>query len=80
MDKATKVFPGVGEVGIDTEASPGNGSYYVKLYDGSYDACGFDTEEEALQELDYLMNMDTVDDDFPMSLEYDDDAFEGEYL
>ena len=43
-----------GEVGIDTEASPGNGAYYVKLYDGSYDAVGFDTVEEAWAELEFV--------------------------
>ena len=43
-----------GEVGIDTEASPGNGAYYVKLYDGSYDAVGFDTLEEAWAELEFV--------------------------
>lgn len=43
-----------GEVGIDTEASPGNGAYYVKLYDGSYDALGFETLEEAWAELEFL--------------------------
>jgi hypothetical protein len=41
----------IGEIGIDAEASPGNGAYYVKLYDGSYDAVGFDTAAEALAEL-----------------------------
>jgi hypothetical protein len=41
----------IGEIGIDAEASEGNGSYYVKLYDGSYDAVGFDTAAEALAEL-----------------------------
>ena len=41
----------IGEIGIDAEASEGNGPYYVKLYDGSYDAVGFDTAEEALEEL-----------------------------
>jgi hypothetical protein len=46
----------VGEIGIDAEASPGNGQYYVKLYDGSYDASGFDTAEEALEELKYAMS------------------------
>lgn len=80
MDKMTKQIEGFGEVGIDTEASPGNGQYYVKLYDGSYDACGFDTEEEAIAELDDLLAQTSVDDDFPMSLEYDDEPFEGEYL
>jgi hypothetical protein len=38
-------------VGVDSEASPGNGSYYVKVYDGSYDSLGFDTEDEAYAEL-----------------------------
>lgn len=45
-----------GEIGIDSEASPGNGEYYVKLYDGSYDVCGYDTEEEAWEDLIYLGN------------------------
>jgi hypothetical protein len=45
-----------GEIGIDTEASPGNGEYYVKLYDGSYDVCGYDTEAEAWEDLIYLGN------------------------
>jgi hypothetical protein len=41
----------IGEIGIDAEASEGNGPYYVKLYDGSYDAVGYDSAEEALAEL-----------------------------
>jgi hypothetical protein len=45
----------IGEIGIDAEASEGNGAYYVKLYDGSYDAVGFDTAEEALAELKYAI-------------------------
>jgi hypothetical protein len=49
MIKATSY----GEVGIDTEASSGNGQYYAKMYDGSYDAVGFDTLEEAWAELEY---------------------------
>ena len=61
MDKAIKVVEGVGEVGIDTEASLGNGQYYVKLYDGSYDAAGFESEEEALAELDYLLGQEDYD-------------------
>ena len=80
MDKALKTFPGIGEVGIDTEASAGNGCFYAKLYDGSYDAVGFDSVEEAEAELDYILNKDSIDDSFPLSLEYDDDIFEGEYL
>ena len=43
-----------GEVGIDTEASPGLGAYYVRLYNGSYDASGFDTVEEAWAELEFV--------------------------
>jgi len=43
-----------GEVGIDTKASPGNGKFYVKLYDGSYDAVGFDSFEEAWAELEFV--------------------------
>lgn len=54
MDKAIKVIQGVGEVGIDTEASPGNGPYYVKHYATGYDVCGFDSVEEALMELEFV--------------------------
>ena len=53
MDKMIRATA-YGEVGIDTEASPGNGAYYVKLYDGSYDAVGFDTVEEAWAELEFV--------------------------
>jgi hypothetical protein len=55
MDRVLKVVEGVGEVGIDTLASPGNGQYYVKLYDGSYDACGFETQELAELELKFIV-------------------------
>jgi hypothetical protein len=54
MDKAIKVIKGVGEVGIDTNASPGNGPYYVKHYATGYDVCGFDSVEEALMELEFV--------------------------
>ena len=43
-----------GEVGIDTEASPGNGQYYAKTYDGELDSVGFDTLEESWAELEYV--------------------------
>lgn len=43
-----------GEVGIDTEASYGNGKFYAKTYDGSYDAVGFDTIEAAWAELEFV--------------------------
>jgi hypothetical protein len=43
-----------GEIGIDTEASPGNGQFYAKTYDGELDSCGYDTAEEAWAELEYV--------------------------
>lgn len=56
MDKVIKVFPGVGEIGLDTEASPGNGPYYLMLYDGSVDECGFESVEDAEYELEYILD------------------------
>ena len=53
ITRVIQYFSEVGEAGFDREASQGNGSYYVKLYDGSYDATGFDTLAEAIAELDY---------------------------
>ena len=53
ITRVIKYFTAYGEVGFDREASPGNGSYYVVLYDGSYDATGFDTLAEAMEELRY---------------------------
>jgi hypothetical protein len=50
MIKATSY----GEIGIDTEASPGNGQFYAKTYDGELDSCGYDTAEEAWAELEYV--------------------------
>ena len=54
MDIVKQKIEGVGEVGIDTEASPGNGRWYVKHYSTGYDVCGFDSLEEALTELEYV--------------------------
>ena len=54
MDKAIYKIEGVGEYGLDLDHSPGVGGYYVKLYDGSYDASGFESEKEAREELDFL--------------------------
>ena len=53
-DKVLKVIPGVGEVGIDTNASPGNGPYYVKSYIIDYDVCGFDSLADAVMELEFV--------------------------
>jgi len=57
MDKMIGMIEGVGEYGLDLEASEGNGSYYVKLYDGSFDACGYDSEREAREELEYAASI-----------------------
>lgn len=54
MDQVMKVIKGVGEVGIDIEASPGNGRWYVKHYASGYDVSGFDSEQEALDELEFV--------------------------
>jgi hypothetical protein len=54
MDEPVFVLDGIGEYGFDPLASPGNGPYYVKLYDGSYDASGFDSLAEARAELAFL--------------------------
>lgn len=53
MDKVIKSTT-YGEVGIDTEASPGNGQFYARTYDGQMDECGFDTVEEAWAELEFV--------------------------
>jgi hypothetical protein len=45
----------VGEIGIDPEASPGNGKYYVKHYASGHDTVGFDSAEEALEELRHIV-------------------------
>jgi hypothetical protein len=53
ITRVIQYFNDSGEAGFDREASPGNGSYYVMLYDGTYDATGFDTLAEAMAELAY---------------------------
>jgi hypothetical protein len=53
MDKMIRATA-YGEVGIDTEASPGNGQFYAKTYDGELDAVGYDTVEEAWAELELV--------------------------
>lgn len=50
-DKVLRVLEGVGEVGLDPEASPGNGKYYVKTWDGGFDIVGYSTLEEAWEVL-----------------------------
>ena len=54
MDQMIYQIEGVGEYGLDPDHSPGQGGYYVKLYDGTYDASGFESELEAREELEWL--------------------------
>lgn len=75
MDLVKHIIEGVGEVGIDTEASPGNGNWYVLHYATEFNVVGFDSKEEAIEELLYVeANQDSeeFDDSFPLSLEYDE--------
>lgn len=62
MDQAMYVIEGVGEAGVDTEASPGNGRFYAKLYDGSHDTCGYDSIEEAVEELKHYAGWPHADE------------------
>jgi len=57
MDKAMRTVPGVVEAGIDTTLSHTNACFYVKLYDGSYDVAGFESIEEAYDELLYAVEL-----------------------
>jgi hypothetical protein len=58
-DQVKKVFKkngkSVGEVGIDPEASPGNGQWYMKCYAYNIDNSGYDSYEEAVEELKYCL-------------------------
>ena len=47
MDYILRKFGDVGEIGLDSEIDTEFGRFYVKLYDGTFDACGYDTEAEA---------------------------------
>ena len=61
MDFIVRIVEGVGEVGIDTEASPGNGRFYAKHYASDYSAVGFDTEEDALMELEWVNDLTVIE-------------------
>jgi hypothetical protein len=66
-DQVKKVFKKngqpVGEVGIDTEASPGNGQWYMKCYAYDIDNSGYDSYEEALEELKYCLEQGVAEGD-----------------
>jgi hypothetical protein len=52
-------IPGFGEAGMDLDNSPGVGDFYVKLYDESWDTSGYDTIEDAIEELKELAERKT---------------------
>ena len=63
MDGVIAIFTDLGEVGIDKyEIGMGNGPYYVKLYDGSFDSIGYDTLQEALEEMAHIWSMRNMED------------------
>jgi hypothetical protein len=61
MDFIIKIIEGVGEVGIDTEASLGNGKFYIKHYPSGYNTVGFDNEKDALMELEWVNDLTVVE-------------------
>ena len=57
MDYVLRKFGDVGEIGLDSEIDTEFGRFYVKLYDGTFDTCGYDTEEEAQDEMLYILSL-----------------------
>jgi hypothetical protein len=51
----------VGEIGIDSESSPGVGQWYMKCYSLGIDNSGYDSREEALAELKYCLKQDVTE-------------------
>jgi hypothetical protein len=58
-DQQRKIFKKngqpVGEVGIDRESSPGGGQWYMKCYAHNIDNAGYDSYEEAVEELKHCL-------------------------
>jgi hypothetical protein len=58
-DQQRKVFKKngkpIGEVGIDRESSPGVGQWYIKHYASGTDQVGYDSYEEAVEELKHYL-------------------------
>ena len=52
MDVPMKIIEGIGEAGWDTTYMPEH-KYYVKLYNWMFDGSGYDTLDEAIEELEY---------------------------
>ena len=55
-ERILKAIPNVGYVSVDREASPGAGPFAVVHFESGYDACGFDTFDEAWAELEMMMD------------------------
>ena len=67
-DQQRKIFKRngqpVGEVGIDRESSPGVGQYYIKHYASGTDLSGFDSREEAVEELKHLVKQGVAEAEY----------------
>ena len=65
-DQQRKIFKKngkpVGEVGIDRESSPGNGQWYMKCYAYNIDNAGYDSYEEAVEELKYCLKQGVAEE------------------
>jgi len=65
-DQQRKIFKKngkpVGEVGIDRESSPGNGQWYMKCYAYDIDNAGYDSYEEAVEELKHCLKQGVAED------------------
>jgi hypothetical protein len=55
MDYILRKFGDIGEIGLDSDIDTDFGRFYIKLYDGTFDCCGYDTEEEAEAEMLYIL-------------------------
>ena len=66
-DQQRKIFKKngepVGEVGIDRESSPGVGQWYMKHYASGKDLVGYDSYEEAVEELKHCMKQGMAEGD-----------------
>lgn len=71
-DQQRKIFKKngkpVGEVGIDRESSPGVGQWYMKCYAYDIDNSGYDSYEEAVEELKYCLKQGVAEGAMPASV------------
>lgn len=66
VDQQRKIFKKngqpVGEVGIDRESSPGVGQWYMKCYAYNIDNSGYDSYEEAVEELKHCLKQGVAEE------------------